>query len=336
MKKIEISIIIPVYNVEKYIEKCLKSILLQSFSNIEVIIINDGSSDNSEEIIEKIMKNDERVRYFKYRNEGVSIARNTGLSFAQGDYVIFIDPDDYLEVDFLENLYNAIILNNADISLCGYKITYSEDVPGLNKDVIYPFKDDIISGKTAAEKLLEFKLDGYVWNKLIRKELMIKNNILFEKNRYVQDYFPIFKCFCNSKKVAIVNKPLYYYVQRKTSTINSKSEKVFYDHIYATNKIMELATTCYCNEDYINYFKIINYINYFKKYTSLNYEKKGDIYIKFKEDIVDSYTVLYNEVLFNNILTIKEKSKFLAYLFIWNLKILHIFVYFKKFIEEYF
>jgi len=118
-----ISIIVPIYNVEIYLEKCLNSIINQTYKNIEILLINDGSSDNSLRICKKYQKKDKRIVLINKKNGGLSSARNAGIDKASGNYLLFIDSDDYIEIDMIEKLYNNIKSNNADISICNFFIT---------------------------------------------------------------------------------------------------------------------------------------------------------------------------------------------------------------------
>lgn len=124
-----ISIIVPVYNVEKYLDRCVQSILIQSFKRFELILVNDGSTDNSFEICQKYRKKDSRVILISQENKGLSAARNTGLNNAHGDYICFIDSDDFIEKDYLKLLLNNLKSNNADISICEY---FSSNEKGKN------------------------------------------------------------------------------------------------------------------------------------------------------------------------------------------------------------
>lgn len=132
-----VSAIIPVYNCEKYIEKCLRSVVVQSYRNIEILVVNDGSTDSSQEIIDKISSFDTRVKALYQENRGVAAARNYALSFANGDYYIFIDGDDFIGSDYIKDLVECAVKNQSELVICGYTLTYTNKTktvsPGLYK-----------------------------------------------------------------------------------------------------------------------------------------------------------------------------------------------------------
>ena len=185
MKKKLISVIIPMYNAEKYISKNINSILSQTYSYFELIIVNDGSTDNSLDVVYKF--SDERINIISKENGGVSSARNLGLSAAKGDYVFFIDADDYIEPNTLEKFVDVIDSYNPDLIICGifsetYKnsghdlLCYDEKFYASKKE----FKKDIIS-------LYSHALLYNVWNKLFKREILLKNNISFPDIGFGED-----------------------------------------------------------------------------------------------------------------------------------------------------
>ena len=167
-----ISVIVPIYNVEKYIDKCLNSIVNQTYKNIEIILIDDGSTDTSVLKCNNWEKKDNRIKVIHKKNEGLAQARNTGISYATGNYITFIDSDDYIDSKMLEKLYNAINKTNSEISACKYvKIN-------KNKKVNLNYSAEIIefTNKEAIIDLLkETNISNYAWNKLFKKELFKRN-----------------------------------------------------------------------------------------------------------------------------------------------------------------
>lgn len=210
---IEVSVIVPIYNVELYIEKCIKSILNQTFRQFELILINDGSCDNSLEICKKY-KNDFRVRIITQPNKGLSEARNTGIRVARGKYLFFIDGDDYVNARLLDELYREIVLEKADIVQCGFiwvmengELKEERYKGCVSKKVIY---QDSWYNEYERNNLLF----TCAWNKLYKKTLF--NNIRYPKGKITEDEYVLFPLFCKVRKVVIVNQPFYYYVQRKS------------------------------------------------------------------------------------------------------------------------
>ncbi|NFO34809.1 glycosyltransferase [Clostridium botulinum] len=316
-----ISIIIPVYNVEEYIRQCLDSIVNQTYSDIEIIIINDGSTDRSYKIIESYLKKYKNIIYIYQENKGVSIARNNALKQASGEYVLFVDSDDYIEITAIEKMYQSAKIYNSDIVICGHIEVFEEN---NNKKVFnYNYKDDIsYSGLDVLNMALEFKVKGYLCDKLFKKDLLLDNNFYLEPNRYIEDWLPVIKCINKSKVITFVKSPLYYYRQRNTSSLHTISDKLFDDYIYTVNKINN-----YLYENNIKYNKkckeIFNYQTYYStiRYFYLNnITKNKNIYTLFKNS--NYYKKIdIKKCMFNTKLEIKLKIKIL----LWNFKVFHLF-----------
>lgn len=203
-----VSIIIPVYNCEKYIKKCLESALEQSYANIEIIVIDDGSQDKSLDIINHIAQGKSNVKIIHQENQGLSAARNTGLENATGDYIAFLDGDDYLGELFIEGLISAAEINNSDLVICGYQKVDS---------------DGQLLSKTVPEQYIPFEHEEWAyrimtaWTRLYKKEIWSKYNISYEVGAHGED-FPI-SLFFNKVCQNIVTVPAaeYYYVQHSES-----------------------------------------------------------------------------------------------------------------------
>lgn len=198
-----ISIIIPVYNVEKYIEKCIHSVMEQTYKNIEIIMINDGSTDNCGKICDEYAKKDNRIKVIHQKNEGVSSARNKGIRECTGKYIGFVDGDDIIDTDMFEKLYESITKNESDLAICNYY---------PNKD--FCGVDEIIDIETALDLILDKdKYKGFVVNKLYKKSIL-KDQKFDEKIDICEDL--IFNCQYIIKccKCSIVNEKLYNYISR--------------------------------------------------------------------------------------------------------------------------
>ena len=217
MKNELISVIIPVYNGEKYIKSCLNSIIRQTYSNIEIIIVNDGSIDKTVEVCNNII--DDRIILLTQDNCGVSVARNYGLDNAKGKYVIFIDADDYIEENMIEILYNNIKKEDYDISICNFKIIE-------NGNVIYNKCDEINNTDSFALNLLEPNMyKGYLWNKLIKKEC-IGETRFSDKIYIMEDLVFLLDISERIHKVYFAPKKyLYNYVKREDSAMNKIDER---------------------------------------------------------------------------------------------------------------
>ncbi len=209
----KISVIVPVYNVEKYIRKCLESLVKQTLKEIEIIIVDDGSTDNSVQIINEYMQNNENIKYYKKENGGLSDARNYGMQFATGKYIAFLDSDDYIDVTTYEKMYEKAKKEDSDIVECNFYWNYGRK----NKKDIGEIYDN-------RKQMIE-KARVVAWNKLYKKELLEKTKLKFPKGLRYEDVEFFYKLVPNIQTVSFVKEPLIYYVQRKKSIINIQNEK---------------------------------------------------------------------------------------------------------------
>jgi glycosyltransferase involved in cell wall biosynthesis len=210
----KVSIIVPVYNVEKYIDRCLSSLVNQTLKDIEIIVVDDASPDNSKKIIDSYVKKyPKKVRYFYKENGGQGSARNLGLTKAKGDYIAYVDSDDYIEPDMMEKMYNKAISDNSDIVVCGSReVSINGDELGINYASIYNDKDlDILYGSMA------------VWNKIYKKDILDK--MVFREKLWYEDIDFTIKLALSTDKISFVNEPLYNYLVRPGSTMNNTNYK---------------------------------------------------------------------------------------------------------------
>lgn len=272
-----ISIIVPVYNCEKYIERCINSILKQTYKNIEVLLINDGSKDKSLQICERYAQKDNRIIVFEKENEGVSSARNLGIEKSHGEFITFVDSDDYLEENFCEEMLERAYKYSVDYVTCGYKRVYDNGhIEYINNDC----SEKVITSNNYLNFLLNVQMGyGFAHMKLIRKRAI--RNIKFDKNLKVGEDALFNVMLCNNlKKVLIYNKSLYNYYFNSDSVVRKFDEN--YDKKYI--KSMEIMTQ-YINEKYKNSKTIEtnlqNYIAYHVLLICVNFcyhpqnEKKG-------------------------------------------------------------
>ncbi|EOE6412148.1 glycosyltransferase family 2 protein [Enterococcus hirae] len=218
----EISIIVPVYKVEKYLKKCVDSILAQTFSDFELILVDDGSPDNSGRICDDYAKKDARVRVVHKQNGGLSSARNAGIEVAKGKYLGFVDSDDYIAEDMYELLYKAIIKEEADLSICGIYDVYEGKDP-----IIKPTIKKTVTAEEALLLILQGNIISvHAVNKLYKRELF--STIRYPEGKYHEDSFIIVDLLNQCHKVAIDSEQKYYYYHRLGS-INTEnfSEKQF-------------------------------------------------------------------------------------------------------------
>lgn len=231
-----ISIIIPVYNAAEYLEETVQSVLNQDYREFEIILVNDGSKDNSLEICQKLKDSDERIKIINQDNSGVSTARNNGMNAAKGEYVLFIDADDLLEKDMLSTLYNKAIETDADIVSCGAAIVKDgviiREEFGTNKQYEY-----------TNEEALKFFLIGSkvnigVWTKLFKKSLI--EGISYRKDiRINEDKLYIFEALMNADKYIVYDVSKYNYIQRESSATRTFDERWF-DTIDVADEMLEI------------------------------------------------------------------------------------------------
>lgn len=213
--KHKFSLIIPAYNVEKYIKKCLDSVLDQTYNNYEIIIINDGSTDNTSKILESY-KSNKKIKIINQENKGLSNARNTGVSNAKGDYILFIDSDDFIEKELLEILNKTI----KDEDLIRFQIRILDET---NK-IIKEYKEETfnnLNGIEAFNKLSKYNLVELAVCYAYKKDTFLKNNYKFEEKTYHEDFGLIPYIIISSKKVTSINYIGYNYLQRKNSIMNN-------------------------------------------------------------------------------------------------------------------
>lgn len=234
MGKIIFSIIVPIYNVEKYIEQCLVSILEQSYKNLEIILVNDGTKDNSMKVIEKYLS-DSRIKVINKENGGLSSARNTGLEVANGDYIAFVDSDDWVDIDNLIKLYEIARANDLDLIMGNVREYPSNKVLQLEK------YSGIKSGIELFEEMLRKKeyLET-VWKCIYKKEFLQKNNLKFIQGLLHEDTPFMFECLVKAKRVKNENNIFYFYRKREGSITITKTVKNLYHILYGIRRILEV------------------------------------------------------------------------------------------------
>ena len=223
--KFKISVIIPVYKVEDYLIQCVESILCQTYTNLEVILIDDGSPDNCPDICDRYSEKDSRVIVIHKENGGLSSARNAGLDIATGDIIAFIDSDDWIELDMFERMVNLKIQTGADIVCCDWVRTdgiNEHERTNLNKQY-----GDILTGKSIVKEMLLGKIGSYVWNSLYNRECW--ESVRFPVGRVFEDIATTFLAFERAQKVAVMDAPLYNYrINNNVITLSSNPTKYYH------------------------------------------------------------------------------------------------------------
>ena len=214
--EILISVVVPIYNVEKYLDRCIKSIINQTYENLEIILVDDGSQDKSGEICDLWKLKDNRIKVIHKKNGVLSDARNTGMDLSTGQYISFIDSDDWINEKFYEILINSMDKYNADIVACAVKKVYMEKTILNNENILSENRTYTFNTENALENLIDENiLTQTVWNKLYKRECI--KDVIFEFGKIHEDEFWTYQVIGNAKKVVYIDEELYYYLQRSGS-----------------------------------------------------------------------------------------------------------------------
>lgn len=292
MKKDMISIIIPIYNTGKYLKKCLDSIVNQSYRNLEIILINDGSTDNSLNICNEYKKKDNRIKVLNKKNEGVSSARNDGIELSTGKYIVFIDPDDYVSNKHIEMLYDCIINNNVDLVISN-GIDVLEDGTILKNKITNNFF--MTKEQCLKELLIDKKFNNVCWGNIYKKEILRKCK--FNCNyRIAEDLDFLYKYIKNLNSAYFLGENTYYWLKREGSATNSKYTDKWND---------ELEICKYIINDTSNISEVLN--KYAKgKYIKVNIKQAERFNLNKKQiELFRSNIKVYKDEILNH----KEFSK---------------------------
>jgi len=241
MKPQLVSVIIPVYNVKKYLNRCLDSIINQTYDNIEIILINDGSTDTSREVCHLYSKKDKRIKVIDKINGGLSDARNCGLRRAVGEYVVFVDSDDFVDLNYIKNLYITASKNNADIVACGYSEIYE------NKKMPEKYIKKLVNSKMLIMDNLDAMRDFFstssianvvTWNKIYKISIFKNNNIKFPVGKIHEDNFTTYKLYYYANKIIYIDQPLYFYLRRADSIMGKGFSKKSFNMVEAADEAL--------------------------------------------------------------------------------------------------
>ena len=286
-----ISVIVPVYNVEQYLDKCINSILNQTYKNIEVILVDDGSPDNCGKVCDEYSKMDSRIKVIHKENGGLSDARNVGIDNANGKYICFVDSDDYIENRYIELLYRAIKENNVDIAQCGINKISNDEI--FIENIGYK-KNEVKSSKKMLEDLYTTNWENIVvWNKMYLKELF--DNIRFPKGKIHEDEYTTYKILYKTKEIVILNKCLYNYRQnsqsitgkqfniKRLNCLEALNERLSFFDRNNEDKLYELTLKAYLvmlRGCYINVKKYIKNSQDIQKKIKKEYKEKSEIFFR--------------------------------------------------------
>lgn len=261
-----ISVVVPVYNVEKYLHQSIESIINQTYKNLQIILVDDGSTDNSGKICDEYAEKDSRITVIHQDNKGAGAAKNTGLDLVEGEYLSLIDSDDYIEPEFYEKMLSAMKKNNSDVVQCLFANVFVNNRYIRNYN--FPSKSDrkLRTKKYLFEMLYDWKYAIFA-NKLFKSSLL--KDIRFPVGRKIDDEFFTYKLICNAKKVVNINDCLYNYRMRKTSVMNDNSEyKLILDRIDCFKDRYEYVSAKYSGLEYFYYNHFHNILlQYNQKYS---------------------------------------------------------------------
>ncbi|WP_291093669.1 glycosyltransferase family 2 protein [Empedobacter sp. UBA6745] len=328
------SIIIPVYKVENYLHKCVNSVLSQNYEDYEIILVNDGSPDNCPQICDQFAANDSRIKVIHKANGGLSDARNVGVEQANGEYILFLDSDDYWEGNYaLSSLAETIVNNKKDIILYGTK-----DVNLVNNTTFlsrgnYQLEEIRINKVSAIKSLINTNnFPGSAWVLAIKKELLISNNIKFKTGIKAEDIDWLLNVFYNVDSIDAINTPFYMYIKNRPGSItNTSDEKSIIDILYSVSKwknILE-ADNSEINKYLLSYLAS-QYITSYIIFSKLK-NPNPELYIKIKNEasiltyalgkkakfckfMIDNFGIRFSGELFNTIYKLNCQYNFLRIL----------------------
>lgn len=323
-----ISVIVPIYNIEKYLKRCIDSIINQSYSNIEIILVDDGSNDKCPIICDNYLKSDKRITVIHKENGGLSDARNIGIKKSNGQYITFIDSDDFIHTNYIKELYETLIKTKSDISCCDF-YNFPET------DIMVDPSDDIKNNDINAEKILVVEkieaLERMMYRNILRNsacaKLFKKNlftNILFPKGKLCEDLGTMYKLFDLANCVSVSHKKYYYYMQRKHSIIHSNFNINRMDGLYfaidetafVKEKYPQIVNAAY-NREFMEAIYILIKIPYKKNYNNQLDEIHNSIKKTRKKILIDKKS--------------SPKVKILAFISFFGLFILKKIVSLKKY-----
>ncbi|EOU1563262.1 glycosyltransferase [Clostridium perfringens] len=296
----KVSIVVAAYNIENYISKCLESIVNQTYGNLEIIVVNDGSKDNTIEKINNFAKLDRRIVVINKNNEGLSEARLSGYNQSTGEYILFVDGDDWLENDAIEILYNECKKYKCDIACFDCIVDYGKTKVNAKKSIgeckIYNYEEFL-------EELLIGKIQPSIWNKFIRRNFIEENKVEWPRNiTYAEDVATSCSLAINNPKVILVKSELYHYYQRESSITKNIT-----DSVYDINKAIEFVKKQLNDKGLLDkYIKEFEYLAFIH-----NYYRRLNIIFDYKSQYSKNLFIIWknNNININNNKYIKNELK---------------------------
>ena len=299
-----ISIVVPIYNVSEYLDKCIQSIINQTYKNIEIILVNDGATDDSGLICTRYAEIDSRIVYIEKKNGGLSDARNVGIKLAKGKYLTFVDSDDFVENNMCEVLYSAVVNAKTDIGCSGY---YVDGDNGVISEY-HEFMDEIKTiSRDEALKLIFFGRSYAAWGKIYKRKLFDK--LEFPKGKIDEDYAVMYKLFGSVEQITFVNNHLYHYLKRSGSITKSEFNIAKLDFVNNAYDAMNYAQNHFTQELY----HLAKRFYLFRVRMVVHMMVRADIPKIYETKIKELSTILKNNLLFllfRTDITYKDKVVF--------------------------
>lgn len=303
----KLTVVVAAYNVQEYIGKCLDSLVNQTYKDMEILIVNDGSRDKTEVIVREFEKKYKNIKLLNKENGGLSSARNYGIKFARGEYIAFVDGDDYLDEETYEKVMTKLIDEKVDLAIFSYKKVFGDKYKKirLNKKLyVGSFLKKLFSKSDEASIV--------VWNKIFKKDIITENNVYFENRAYFEDTGFIFRYLYFVNKITIVEETLYYYIQH-TASLTKKFDFMI---IESAKNTYNLIKEFYKERNiYLKYYKEIEdmklrmdiYIYRFAKKNKYRYEFE----ISLKDIVYSKIPIKHKMFLLLNRINYSMKNKFL-------------------------
>jgi len=298
----KISVIVPVYNTCEYLEKCIDSICKQTYSNLEIIIVDDGSTDNSADLCDLLEKRDDRIKVFHKKNGGLSDARNYGIEHSTGEYLSFIDSDDYIEKDMYKYMLSNIIKYNCEIAICGWYLVKNNEINNCK----FVSNGEVLDREQCMDRLLcNNSFDNFMCNKIFKKSLF--NNVVFPVGKKMEDLATLYKLIDKSNKIYIDSKPFYYYVLRDSSITSNLFYQIDVDSFkpYIDRKDFLLVKYPNLKKRILSNFFTACRMNLIIAYKSPNR------YFNFEREMEKNLFLYKKYIIFDSSLSIRNKISFL-------------------------
>lgn len=275
-----ISIVIPAYNAERYLNSCLNSVVNQSYKNLEIICVNDGSTDNTQLILEQYSKKDCRIKIINRENGGLSAARNSGIDIATGDYIGFVDADDWIDKDMYKILYENIRKHKSEIAVCKFVCVFKLKInTARNTDPV------TLKGIKAIDNLFSNFYGDYAWNKLYKKSLF--DNIRYPEGTYFEDRYVTYKLYERASKITFVDKGLYYYLQHKQSIMHENfGIKKMKDNI---NSYVERLENKHFSENYLFWESFVDTLRTYLMSSLKKANEEGSQQTEYLNSVIEKY-----------------------------------------------